>query len=149
MTIYDTILLLESKATGKRFPTALFSADTDIATMGWAFLTSIAGDEIVVAQMTAAELRETANDPSAFALYEDRINTALSRDDLRAPWLVKVVERSPSPADFSFKVFSRAYRPPRLLYRDILSPNSLAEEVARVSLQNFESSGGRPVAYKA
>ena len=148
MPIYDTILWLESQATGRQFPTVLFSADTDMATVGWASLTSTVSPEIVVTQLTAEEFRATANDPSSYTALERRINSALCRDDLRVPWLAQVIQRS-SAAGHSFQDFLRVYRPPRLLYRDILATDSLAEEVSRVPLTDFESSGGKLVAYEA
>jgi len=145
MTIYDTILWLESHSTGRRFPTVLFSADTDMATAGWESLTSISRHEVVVTQLTAEEFRATARDPSTYVQVENRVNATLGRDDLRVPWLVRVEERGPQGAGLSFQEFRKVYRPPRLLYRDILALDSLAEEQSRVSREEFEGSGGRLV----
>ena len=147
MTIYDTILWLESQATGRRFPMAQFSADTDMATAGWVSLTSIASHEIVVAQMTAEEYN--AGEPFEYTLLENRINAALHRADLRVPWLVQVEERGPEATGLSFQDFSKAYRPPRLLYRDIFAEGSLAEKVSEMSRESFERGGGKLVAYEA
>ena len=145
MPIYDTILWLESKHTGGRFPTVLFSGDTDMATIGWVSLTSISCHEIVVTQLTAEESRATASEPTAFTQVENRINATLGRDDLRIPWLARIEQRGPNAAGLSFQDFVKAHRPPRLLYRDILAPDSLSEELSRESREQFESSGGRLV----
>jgi hypothetical protein len=142
MAIYDTILWLESQATGRHFPTVLFSADTDMATAGWESLTSIHRHEIVVTQLTAEEFQATARNPSAYVQVENRVNAVLGRDDLRVPWLARIEERGPQAAGLSFQAFRNAHRPPRLLYRDILVVNSLSEERFRESREEFESRGG-------
>jgi len=149
MTIYNTILWLESQRTGGRFPMAQFSGDTDMVTAGWVSLTSISCHEIVVTQLTAEESQASASEPSAYVQVENRVNAALGRDDLRIPWLVRIEERGSQAVGLSFQEFRKVYRPPRLLYRDILAPDSLSEELSRVSREEFESSGGRLVVYEA
>jgi hypothetical protein len=81
-TIYDTILWLESESTGKRFSTVLFSADTDMPTLGWVTLTSVETNEVFVTQLTAEEFRATAKrSRSGYLQAEKRINAALGRVD--------------------------------------------------------------------
>ena len=147
MTIFETILWLESKATGKRFPIALFSGDTDMLTWGWVSLTSITGQEIVVAQLTAGE--SNAEEPLRYQQLQSRINAALHRNDLRAVWLVCTQERNTPPAGISFQEFRMVYQPPRFFYRDIYKEDSLAEQVAEVPCHAFESGGGRVLIYRA
>lgn len=147
MTICATILWLESRATCKRFPVAEFSGDTDMVTAGWVSLTSVANQEVVVARMTADEYE--AGEPAAYRRMENRINAALCRDDLRASWLVGVDRQGPCAAGLSFQEFQKVYQPPRLLYRDILAEDSQAEQVGRVSLQEFQEGGGRLICHEA
>lgn len=145
----DEILWLESEATRKRFPVAQFSGDTDMATDGWVSLTSICCNEIVVTLMTAEEYSATAQDAEAYSEVEHRINTSLRRDDLRVAWMHQVTDQNRGLAGHSFQDFCRASRSASILYRDIFSPGALAKVVARVSLSEFESSGGRLVAFAA
>ena len=147
MTIYDTILWLKSQATGTRFPTVLFSADTDMATMGWWCLTSAARHEIVVTQLTGDEDR--AGPELAGPMIEERLNAALRRNDLRATWLVRVEKQGPDATGLTFQEFRKTYRPPRLFYRDIFHPTGVAEEVSRVTKEEFERHGGRLISYEA
>jgi hypothetical protein len=149
MTPCEAVLWLESVATGRRFPVAQFSADTDMVTTGWVSLTSINGNEIVAAMMTPDEWAATAQETAAYARVERRINAALRRDDLRVPWLVQLVDQNRDLVGLSFQDFSRAYRPPRILYRDILAPSAIAEVVAEQSLEDFEREGGKLIAYEA
>lgn len=51
-TIYDTIVWLQSDTSAEQFPIVEFSADTDMATLGWVSLTSTDQPEIVVTQVT-------------------------------------------------------------------------------------------------
>jgi hypothetical protein len=136
--ICDTILWLQAGPSGTRFPTVQFSADTDMATAGWVALTSLSRHEIVVTQMTAEEFRST----TGFVDLENRVNALLGRDDLRFPALVGSEGQAPAVAGQSFQQFRRDYRPPRLFYRDIFSSDALAEEVARMSRNEFEEGGG-------
>lgn len=147
MTIYDTILWFESRETGRRFPVAQFSADTDMVTAGWVSLTSIEAPEIVVMKMVPSEY--SAGIPIAYEQVERRVNASLGRGDLRASWLVEAVQQGPTGAGLSFQEFRKVYQPPRLLYRDIFADGSLAEEVAQVALSDFESSGGKVQCYEA
>lgn len=143
MTIYDTILWLESQRTGECFPTVLFSGDTDMETAGWVSLTSISRREIVVTQLTAAECLATASEPSAYLQVEDRVNATLEREDLRIPWFVRTEQQGPHARGLSFQTFLKDNRPPRLFFRDILAPDALSEERSRVSREEFERHGGR------
>lgn len=146
MTIDDTILWLESKGTGRRFPVARFSADTDMPTVSLVSLTSITRQEIVVAQLTAGECN--AGELLRYQQMQSRINAALHRDDLRAVWLVCAEERKPYTPGLSFQEFRRIYRSPCLLYRDIFEEDSLAEQVFEVSRRDFESGGGQILRYE-
>lgn len=148
MTPCDAILWLESGTTGRRFPVAQFGGDADMATDGWVSLTSICGNEVVVAMMTAEEFSATAQDAAAYSKVECRINASLHRDDLRVCWLDSVTDQDRGLAGHSFQGFRRASRPANILYRDILSPGALAKVVAKVSLSAFESEGGKLVAFE-
>jgi hypothetical protein len=143
MTIYDTIVWLRSLSSDKLFPTVQFNADTDMATMGWISLTSVVGPEIVVTQLTPGEFEIAAADSFEYVRVEDRVNAILCRDDLRVPWLERIERRGPQATDLSWEEFRNAYRPARLLYRDILVSESLAEEAYRQSRKQFEHDGGR------
>lgn len=147
MPIDETILWLQSEATGRRFPTVQFSADTDMVTFGWISLTSISGHELVIAQMVPSE--HAAGARAAEELVEHRLNAALGRNDLRAVPLVRAEQRGPSGHGLSFQEFRRVYQPPRLLYRDIFADGSVAECVAESSVADFQSGGGRLLRYEA
>jgi hypothetical protein len=131
-TIYDTILWLKSRSTGRRFPVVLFSADTDMPTEGWVCLSSTRHAEVVVTQLTAAEYEAGGSPAEAYAEVERRVNRALGRDDLKCSWVVRVEEMGPSGAGMSFQDFLKVYRPPKVWYRDIFDPAGEAEEDARV-----------------
>ena len=147
MTIFDAILWLESHETRKQFPMVQFSADSDMATIGWVSLTSTLVAEVVVAEMTATELG--AAQPQGHKQVEKRINQALSRDDLRCIWLDRVEEAQVSAAGLSFQEFRKLYVPPRLLYRDIYSEGSVAEKVRESTLADLQASGGQFMLYSA
>lgn len=134
--IYDTILWLQSRATKQQFPTVLFSADTDAATDGWVSLTSVDRPEVVVTEATAEEYQAVMKGPEGHLLIEDRVNAALKRADLKCPWLVRVEEASPATQGHLHQEY------PKILYRDILSPDSLAAIVRRTTRREFERSGG-------
>lgn len=107
MTPCDAILWLQSEATGRRFPVAQFSGDTDMTTDGWLSLTSINCNEIVVALMTAEEYWATAKGTAAYSEVERRINASLQRDDLRISWMDQATDRCASKGSskgFSFGV---------------------------------------------
>jgi hypothetical protein len=141
-TIYDTILWLESKSCGKRFPVVLFSADTDMATAAWVALTSTERPEVVVTQMTVEEYN--ANE-RGFPLVEARVNRSLSRTDLRHVPLIRVEDTAPGDKGQTFQEFKKTYRPRKCIYRDIYDPRGEAEEKTRESREHFESAGGRVV----
>jgi hypothetical protein len=142
-TIYDTILWLQSPATTKRFPIVQFSGDTDMVTAGWVSLTSVEHSEVVVTQLTGEEYHSTNKDSSGYLQVEGRVNSALNRCDLRCSWLVRVEEISPIGKGLSFQEFRKAYRPPKLFFRDIFCNDSLAEEVSCVTRAEFERNGGK------
>ena len=140
-TLYDTILWLASKGSGKRFPIVQFSADTDMATDGWISLTSTEHSEVVVVQMTGEEIQSER----AAALVEARVNKRLGRHDLKHVPLVRVEDSGPSSQGVTFQQFLKVRKPPKLFYQDIFDPKSEAEEVSRESRAQFESAGGRVV----
>jgi hypothetical protein len=143
--IYDTILWLESESTGKQFPAALFSGDTDVITAGRVALTSVDMHEVVVTELTAEEYRTTANGSSGYLQVEERMNAALGRADLKCPWFVRAEQPGTSGKGLSFQEFRNVYRPSVIYYRDILQLDGVAREVSRVSLSQFEQSGGKLV----
>ena len=144
-SIYDTILWLKSESTGKEFPVVLFSADTDMATAGWVALTSVEKYEVVVTELTVEEYRATANGSSGYLQVEKRINAALGRADLKCPWFARAEESGFSGRSLSFQEFRKAYCPPTIYYRDIFQQDAVAREVSRVSLSQFEQTGGKLV----
>ncbi|KAG8152818.1 hypothetical protein [Burkholderia catarinensis] len=144
-TIYDTILWLQSNTSAKQFPIVEFCADTDMATLGWVSLTSTDRPEIVVTQVTAEEFRAIANGPDGYLAVERRVNAALKRSDLKCSWLARVEEVTPTAKGLSFQEFRKAYQPPKLSFRDILHPDSLAREVSRTTRSEFERNGGKVV----
>lgn len=142
-TIYDTILWLRSLETAQRFPMVEFSADTDMPTQGWISLTSLEKPEVVIAQVTAEEMKASRDDFTGHLMAEKRINETLRRSDLRCVWLIRAEDQGPNGADMSFQDFLEAYQPPRLLYRDIFTPDGEAEEDASETRAEFEGNGGR------
>jgi hypothetical protein len=140
--IYDTILWLQSSTDMKPFPIVQFSADTDMSTQGWVSLSSTDRPEIVITQLTAEEYRNTINGTDAYLQLERRVNNVLDRTDLRCSWLVRVEQPEQSNQGTSFTVFGSGQLPKKLLYRDILSTDSVAEVVGQVTLAEFERNGG-------
>lgn len=138
-TIYDTILWLRGEAFEKPFPIVQFSGDTDMVTEGWASFTSVEDPEIVIAQLTGEEYRATFKGTEGYVFAEQRVNQTLGRSDLKCSWLVRI-EKPEKVA--SFVAFYRD-RQPTLVYRDILCNEGVAREIARVSLAEFECSGGK------
>ncbi|WP_174929140.1 hypothetical protein [Burkholderia lata] len=144
-TIYDTIVWLQSNTSAKQFPIVEFSADTDMATLGWVSLTSTARPEIVVTQVTAEEFRAIADGPDGYLAVEHRVNAALERSDLKCSWLARVEKVTPSVQGLSFQEFRNAYQPLELSFRDILHSDSLAREVSRTTRSEFERNGGKVI----
>ena len=144
-TIYDAILWLRSEQTGKKFPVVQFSADTDMATNGWASLTSGVNHDLVVTTLTDDEFNKTLEDSSGHLLLEARINKILNRTDLLASWVAAVVEPSYDVdiATLPFQEFRKLAKQPQLLYRDIYSPDGLAAIETEVSRRDFERKGGK------
>ncbi|MBR8208676.1 MULTISPECIES: hypothetical protein [Burkholderia] len=143
-TIYDTIVWLQSDTSAEQFPIVEFSADTDMATMGWVSLTSTDQPEIVVTQVTAEEFRAIADGTDGYLAVEHRVNAALERFDLKCSWLVRVDDGS-NVAGGSFQMFREAYRPPKLFFRDIFHSDSLAQEASRTTRAEFERNGGKVI----
>ncbi|WP_175821932.1 hypothetical protein [Burkholderia sp. BCC0419] len=144
-TIYDAIVWLQSNISAKQFPIVEFSADTDMATMGWVSLTSTDRPEIVVTQVTADEFHAIAEGTDGYLAVEHRVNAALKRSDLKCSWLACVEEVGSSVAGGSFQGFREAYRPPKVSFRDILHSDSLAHEVSRTTRSEFEHNGGKVI----
>ncbi|WP_175049374.1 hypothetical protein [Paraburkholderia sediminicola] len=144
-TIYDTIVWLQSNTSAKQFPIVEFSADTDMATLGWVSLTSTDRPEIVVTQVTGEEFRAIADGTDGYMAVEHRVNAALKRSDFKCSWLARVEEVTPSGKGFSFQVFREGYRRPRMSFRDILHCDSLAQEVSRTTRSEFERNGGKVI----
>ncbi|KWO50059.1 hypothetical protein [Burkholderia territorii] len=144
-TIYDTIVWLQSDATKKRFPIVVFTADTDMATMGSVSLTSMERSEIVVTQLTGEEFSAVGKNRENYKLVEQRINRELHRTDLACAWLIRVEESQPTGSGRTFQMFRETYQRPKLFYRDIFSENSLAEELSCTTLSEFEKDGGKVI----
>ncbi|WP_325088251.1 hypothetical protein [Burkholderia contaminans] len=144
-TIYDTIVWLQSNTSAEQFPIVEFSADTDMATMGWVSLTSTDRPEIVVTQVTAEEFRAIADGTDGYLVVERRVNAALKRSDLKCSWLARVEEVGSSDAGGAFQVFQEVYRAPKVPFRDILHSDSVAQEVSRTTRSEFERNGGKVI----
>lgn len=140
-TIYDTILWLQSQATGKRFPKVQFSSDTDMPTQGWISLTSLENQEIVITQLTGEEYRATFEGYEGYESAEQRVNRLLGRSDLRCVWFLGIDKTNSN--DSKPSSLFRYWQPPKLLYRDILEKDSVAKEVSRLTLSEFERDGGK------
>lgn len=143
-----TILWLTSESTGRRFPAASFSADTDMVTTGRVSLTGVANHDVVVATLTDDELRDTMTDTAGYLRLEGRINAQLGRTDLACCWLTAVEQPTydVDVATLSFQQFRKLHRPPRLFYRDIYSPDGRASVEKEVTRRTFERQGGRVLA---
>lgn len=140
-----TILWLTSEGTGKRFPAASFSADTDMVTTGRVSLTGVANHDIVVTTLTDDQLRDTMTDFDGYLRLEARINAQLARTDLVCCWLTAVEEPTYDVdiATLSFQAFRKLHRPPQLFYRDIYTADGRATVEKEVSRRTFERQGGR------
>jgi hypothetical protein len=119
------------------FPYALFSGDTDMATDGWVAFTSRAGNEVVLAYLTASEL---SSGDSGLAEALNRIHLELRRDDLFYT-RVRFEREGPSGKGLSFAEFRQVYRPMRALYT-ARSGIGEAVRIREESLANFVASGG-------
>ncbi|KVH35431.1 hypothetical protein [Burkholderia cepacia] len=143
--IYDTIVWLQSDTSAKQFPIVEFSADTDMATLGWVSLASTVRPEIVVTQVTADEFRAIAHGTDGYLAVENRVNAVLERFDLKCSWLAHVEEVTPSVNGASFQAFRNKCRRPKLFFRDILHTDSFAQEVGRTTRAEFERNGGKVI----
>jgi hypothetical protein len=129
------IYWLRSQQTGRRFPTAIMSGDTDMVTIGWTSLSSTDLPEVVI---TRCSIDEHSNAP----LLESRVNSALGSKDFRVVTLLRSVDNSEALKGLSFQEFRKNYRQ-TLYYRDILvgEGEAICEEC--VSDEDFVSAGGR------
>jgi hypothetical protein len=126
------IAWLRSRETGRRFPIAILSGDSDATTDGWLPLTSHDRPEIVIVRL---ESRESESEAVL------RANQALGRTDLKAVQL-REVETQPEARGKSFQEFRHSHKPPRLTYADIYTSGGDAEVVEVVTSQAFLSTGG-------
>lgn len=140
--IWDTVLWLQPEDGGKQFPIIQFSGDTDMVTAGWVSLTSVEKHEIVVTQMSGEEYRETATNPLEYQRVELRVNQLLNRTDLKIAWLAQVESDITGVQGSSFQEFRKAYRPPKLFYRDIFGEGAVATVASIATLEQFEDTGG-------
>lgn len=108
--IEGTVSILRCEGDGHLSPYLTFSGDTDMVTDGFASLSSIIRDEIVVAEMAPQEF-----DDEKGKAFQGRINSILDRTDLRFVRLRRV-ENVTSPAGSSFQNFRQSYAPPRLVF---------------------------------
>ncbi len=120
---------------------ALLSADTDMATDGWAALTSVLLNEIVIAELNADEfgaLLQSKTGKSAYLKFEQRVNNQLRRSDLKHVWIEGIEKKVTASRLFPDP-------PPTIQYRDILVQGSSANEVSRTTADKFEAAGGRVI----
>jgi len=115
-------------------------------TQGWISLSSVETPEIVITQLTREEYRATFEGHEGYVSAEQRINRLLNRSNLRCVWFLGIDETISNDAKPS-SLF-RYWQPPKLLYRDILEKNSVAKEVSRLTLSEFELDGGKLVIVK-
>src|SRR5882757_6382536 len=130
------IYWLRSQQTGRRFPTVIMSADTDMVTIGWTSLSSTDLPEVVI---TRCSVDEDSNAP----LLESRVNSALGRKDFRVVTLLRSVDNNEALKGLSFQEFRQNYQPPTLYYKDILAAEGEAIREERVSDEDFISAGGK------
>lgn len=123
---------LQSKQTGRRFPIAVLSGDTDSATDEWLPLTSVQHPEIVLVRLNPGERDDDA---------ESRPNRTLHRDDLRSVKL-KEVKHQTRARGLSFHELRRIYQRPKLTYSDIYAPQGDAEPTESVTAEMFVRGGG-------
>ncbi len=97
-----TISWLRSVNTGREFPLLVFRGDIDYATSGLASLTSIERPEVVAIALTGEEFN--ADDTAA---CEQRINSELSRDDLRVSRFLRSLDTFDAPVGISFQEYMK------------------------------------------
>jgi hypothetical protein len=105
----------------------VFSADTDMPTVGWTSLTSTSRAEVVI---TTSSDEEDSNPAS----LEARVNAALGRTDLRVVQMSRVIDNDDDLRGLSFSEWSRRYKPPTLIYKDIMGDGE-AVEVADADIE--------------
>lgn len=140
-----TILWCRSLSTGREFPVAQLSADTDTATNDLVSLTSTEKPEILVTTLTANEYK-SGNE--GLLNCEARINKELGRSDLRVAFLVRTEEMSPPAKGLSFREFKKRYKPALLFYRDLLTGSGEATVVREETEREFCASGGMLVRHE-
>lgn len=118
-SFYNHVTWLRSLSTNRLFPTVIFTADTDMVTMGWVCLSNINDKELVITQLTAIEL---VNEDWG-QLVEDRVNTTLSKNGFRCVCFIKSIEKEP-------------------FFTDIYDSQSMAKIEKVVSKKEFEEEGG-------
>jgi len=132
------VLTLKCRRCGAKFPHAVFSGDTDMATDGLVSLTSVERNELVFGELTADEWKlEDAKRVSAAC---QRISGALARTDLRSVMVVRW-QKSQSIAGLSFAAFRKTYKPPVGVY-SCPHCGGEAKSIQQQSWSEFMTSGG-------
>ena len=120
------------------FPYARFSGDHDMATDGWASFASRAGDEVVLAWLTASEWN--SRDPGMAAAV-DRIRKELNGKDIF--YIQVAFEREgPSGSGMTFTQFRRGHHAMRARFA-ARSGAGEAVQVREETLDDFVSGGGQ------
>ena len=141
--ICETIVCARSEISGKVFPVALLSGDTDMATAGWLALSSTTENVAVLAYLTASEWKAAQDGSAGYAAVEKRVNQALARSDLKCCEFLGVQgAASPRPGQ-PFQAFRREYQPPKLRFKDLMLSTGEAVEVSRLSVGEFKQAGGQ------
>lgn len=120
------------------FPVFVPSADTDMPILGIGCLTSVVGNEIVLAQLEVAELQ---GDTAAQIRFAARINKLLRRGDLRVIPLLRV-DGGAAPVGVCFREWIAAQKPPQSIYGSILNAGAEAWSVATLTVSEYRSRGG-------
>jgi len=114
---------------GNNFPNIVFSADTDMSTIGLGSLTSCEKHEIVVAEYSSDEWKRGVGPdlPASWIQanidFENRINKQMGRSDLRSIWYISLE--------------------PEAMFRDIHSQKGESKRILeRQSIDDFFENGG-------
>lgn len=132
-----TISWLRSVTTGREFPLLVFRADVDYATSRLASLSSTNGPEVVAVNLTDDEFN--SDDATT---CERRVNSELSRDDLRVVRFLRSVDTFNATAGISFQEYMNVSTPPKLFYSDIYDSDGEAELVREEPIDDFVKRGG-------
>ena len=116
---------VQCEGCGQSFPVYVFVADTDMPILGWAAFTGTEDKDIVLAQLSAAELGTDL----AGLIGPDYKHVKVSFQ-----------EQTPAPATSNFQDFLRTYKPLRATYECIYC-GGRAFETHTESQQNFMGHG--------